>query len=196
MGVEFELKYAATPEKQDKLLAQLSPVDTLQMCTTYFDTPDHALSARHITLRLRQENNTTVCTVKTPLPDGSRGEWECFCENIEVGVSELCKLGAPLELLSLTAPGLQPVCGAVFTRRLRLLDLGECTVEIALDRGFLMGGGNRLPLCEVEVELKSGSRTHAAAYGSHIAKTYDLQPESRSKFRRALALARGEEDGV
>ena len=73
MGVEYELKYAATPEVLESLRLALSPTDTMQMKTTYFDTADHALSDRHITLRLRQENDLTVCTVKTPMGDDCRG---------------------------------------------------------------------------------------------------------------------------
>ena len=191
MGVEYELKFAATPEKLAALRQMLCPTDTVQMRTTYFDTPDYSLAARHMTARLRQENDVTVCTVKMPLPNGGRGEWECRCENIQIGVFELCKLGAPRELEAL-ASKLRPVCGAAFTRHLRLLDIGTGTVEIALDEGVLMGGGRESPLCEMEVELKSGPWEQAADFAACLARSEQLQGEPRSKFSRAMALARGE----
>ena len=85
-----------------------------------------------------------------------------------------------------------PVCGARFTRLAKLLELPQCTVEIALDEGVLLGGGRELPLREVEVELKDGSEEAAVAFAAELAKQYGLTPESKSKFRRAHGLAKGE----
>ena len=67
MGIEFELKYRATPAQQAALLERFGGQGrAISMETTYYDTPDRYLSARHITLRRRMENNVSVCTVKTP----------------------------------------------------------------------------------------------------------------------------------
>ena len=61
-------------------------------------------------------------------------------------------------------------------------------MEIALDEGVLLGGGKELPLCELEVELKEGSREAMDAFAAQIAEIYGLQPERKSKFARAIAL--------
>ena len=196
MGVEYELKFAATAQQLEKLRQIVAPTERFSMETTYFDTPDGVLSARRMTLRLRRENDVTVCTVKTPLPDGGRGEWECFSDRVTVGIDMLCKLGAPAELLEWTAGGVEPICGARFAREVRQMDIGVGTVEIALDQGVLLGGGKELPFCEMEVELKSGDWAQAADFAACLAGTQGLKIECRSKFRRALALARGEEDGL
>ena len=89
MGREFELKYRATAEQQTAIRAKFNGFREIAMETTYFDTPDSSLSARKMTLRLRKENAVTICTLKTPLPDGSRGEWECEATDIAAGVQEL-----------------------------------------------------------------------------------------------------------
>ena len=81
-----------------------------------------------------------------------------------------------------------PICGARFPRLAKTLTLPDCTVELALDAGALMGGGRTEPLCEVEVELKSGSADAAEAFAAELARTFSLSPESRSKFARARAL--------
>lgn len=197
MGVEYELKYAATPDQQEQI-QDLMPDECaeIQMRTTYFDTPDGALSAGRIMLRLRQENDVTVCTVKTPLADGSRGEWECACEDIGAGIEKLCKLGAPAELISLTACGVLEICGAAFTRQAYTVHTGDAVLEIALDHGVLTGSGKEMPLCEVEVELKEGPKEAADGFAADLARAFGLRPEPRSKFKRALALARGEENGL
>lgn len=193
MGIEFEMKYAATAQQQKAVVAAY-PLDyhTLRMETAYYDTPDFALSNRHITLRRRLENGLSVCTVKTPVSTYGRGEWECHQENIEDAIPELCKLGASRELLLLTVDGVTQVCGARFERRAGLITFRDSQLELALDRGILSGGGKEIPLCEVEVELKSGNPEDAMAFGALLAARFGLEPQKRSKFRRALALARGE----
>lgn len=192
MGAEFELKYAAVPAQQDAILKDLGGFTPITMETTYYDTADGALAARRITLRRRLENGISVCTVKTPETDNLRGEWEAECDDIQSAIPVLCKLGCPVDLPLLTKEGLLPVCGARFTRMEKTVNLENCVVEIALDKGILFGGSREESLCEVEVELKSGSREEAVAYAAALAAKYSLAPEEKSKFRRALALARGE----
>ena len=68
----------------------------------------------------------------------------------------------------------------------------DCTLELAIDRGVLTGGGRQTSLCEIEVELKSGSREACDRYATELARQFALQPQPQSKFRRALALYRGE----
>lgn len=192
MGREFELKYSASAEAFAALGAKWEDFTVISMETTYFDTPDSALSQRHITLRRRMENGVSVCTVKTPDGTHGRGEWELEETDIMAAIPMLCKLGASEELLDLTRNGVEIVCGARFTRRAKLIELSGCTVELALDEGVLIGGGRELPLREVEVELKSGPEVVAIAFAQALAKMYGLVPEEKSKFARAQKLAKGE----
>ncbi len=191
MGREFELKYAADAAKQDRI-REVFPGQwrIYTMETTYFDTPDGDIAARRWTLRRRMENGIPVCTVKTPAPGGARGEWELECGDIREAIPGLCKLGCPGELETLATRGLTAICGAKFTRHATVLTLEDCAVELALDRGLLSGGSKTLPLCEVEVELKSGSEDAALAFAEELAAKFDLSPEPRSKYRRALDLTR------
>ena len=193
MGVEYELKFRATAQ----ILKAIDDVTEGDSCiyhmqTTYYDTPEGALSQRFYTLRCRLENQTAVCTLKAPLDGYGRGEWDLPCDDIQAAIPELCKLGAPADLQELTAGGLIAICGAKFTRIAKTIALQDCTVELALDQGILMGGGKEQPLCEVEVELKSGKPEFCNAYAQQLAIAFGLQPETKSKFRRALALYKGE----
>ena len=193
MGVEFELKYHAEVAAQEAIrVAYPGAYHTYEMETTYYDAPDGGLSQRHITLRRRMENHRSVCTVKTPVSGYGRGEWECECDDVLTAIDLLVGLGAPRELLLLTAQGVAPVCGAKFTRKAVQLQVQDTQLELALDRGVLLGGGKELPLCEVEVELKSGEPETAVTFAGELAKKFGLRNENRSKFRRALALAKGE----
>lgn len=192
MGREFELKYAATAQIHHALLDIYGPFRVIEMETTYFDTADGAFSARKMTLRLRKENGATICTLKAPLPQGGLGEWECEAADISAGLAQLVRSGASAEVAQLAAAGLQAVCGARFTRMAALLPTADGSAELALDSGVLLGGGKELPLCEVELELKSGSEEATQALAAELARKLALQPESRSKFRRAMDLAKGE----
>ena len=192
MGREFELKYRATPAQRSAIMKEYGDFTPITMETTYFDTLDGTLSAAHITLRRRFENGVSVCTVKTPADQHGRGEWETECDSIETAIPVLCKLGCPVDLVSLCAKGITPICGAKFTRLAKTLTLPGCTVELALDAGILTGGGKELPLCEVEVELKEGSEAAATDFAHAFAARFGLLPEKRSKFKRTLSLSRGD----
>lgn len=192
MGREFELKYAAMDAQLALLQGQFPRCAPIAMETTYYDTPDGELDRLHWTLRRRMENGQAVCTLKTPLPDGSRGEWETEEADIEKAIPLLCGQGAPKELPVLTAGGLVESCGARFTRLACPVTLKDAVVELALDRGVFLGGGKELPFAEVEVELKEGSEAAAIAFAEKLAAEFGLRPEPRSKVMRARALARGE----
>ena len=190
MATEYELKYRATEEALaaiDDACAE-APIH-YQMQTTYYDTPSRALSERHITLRRRMENDISVCALKAPAKLG-RAEFELECDSIEKSLPELCKLaGVDPALLS---EGIVPVCGARFTRLACRIVLDGAEGELALDEGILFGGGLETPLAEVETELKSGAEAVLVLWAEGLAQRFGLTPEPKSKFRRALDLAKGE----
>ncbi len=189
MGREFELKYAADDAAFAGLLARYPGLVPIAMETTYYDDPRGQLSARRWTLRRRLENGTAVCTLKIPLPDGSRGEWETECGEIGDAIPQLLMLGAPAELALFTAGGLTVSCGARFIRLAGPIELEDATAELALDRGVLLGGGKEAPLQEVEVELKTGSEDAIRHFARTLAAEFRLAAEPRSKVARARALA-------
>lgn len=194
MGVEIEVKYAATREQMQALLDAFGDgSQRIRMATTYYDTPSGALSARKYTLRCRKENDISVCTLKTPAPRGARNEYEVEKADIRDALSELCRLSGIEDLPVLLAEGIEPVCGASFVRQAKQLTLEGAVVELAFDQGSLLGGfGRTLPLCEVEVELMSGDPSAVLAFAEKMAADYGLQPETRSKFYRAKLLSNGE----
>ena len=189
MGREFELKYRATEEQLKNIEAIFGGFREIRMETTYYDAPDGIFSRLHWTLRRRMENGVSVCTLKSNLSDGSRGEWEAEWGDILSAVPRLIAMGAPKELEEYTRDGVSPTCGARFTRKALTLAAGDGTVELALDQGQLLGGGQALPFAEVEVELKQGRDEDAVAFAQTLAARFGLTQEPKSKLRRALELA-------
>lgn len=198
MGRELEVKFRATPETLHCIEETLGGTfQEIRMRTFYYDTPGWDLAARKWTLRRRMENDSNVCTLKTPAGGYGRNEWETECDDIfavipllaaESGLPELQTLAEQQELLAM--------CAAVFVRRCRLLDLGGTTVELALDQGVLLGGMKELPFAEVEIELKSGSEDTLLLFARKLQGDYGLTTEHASKFARAKALAKEEPHGT
>ena len=189
MGREFELKFRTDADVLEKIREKYQDFTTISMETTYYDTFDLKLSMHRWTLRRRMENGVSVCTFKRPHQDGGRGEWEVEADSIMEGVMKLCQNGADWELMRCASGGLMQVCGARFTRLAKQIDLPGGKVELALDRGVLLGNGKELPFWEVEVELKEGSDAVADDFAGALAEAFSLTPEPKSKFVRAMTLA-------
>lgn len=189
MGREFELKYRADAEVISGIREKFGEFTPISMETAYYDTPDGQLSRLHWTLRRRYENGCSVCTLKTPAPDGSRGEWETFAPSIEAAIPALVAAGAPERLADLAATGLVLSCGARFTRLAKTLELADAVLELALDRGVLLGGGEEQAFAEVEAELKAGREETVRAFAEALAAEFSLEEEHRSKHARAVRLA-------
>ena len=189
MGRELELKFVASSETLDAMEEKYAPLTPITMHTRYFDTPHQAFRGRRWTLRLRLENGRPICTLKTRLSDGSRGEYETESGDIVSAIPALLEQGAPAELEELAREGLEEICGARFTRLARIIDVPGGQVELALDRGEFTGGGRTLPFTEAEAELKAGPDEVLARFGRALAEEFSLREEPRSKIQRAMALA-------
>ena len=193
MASEIEVKFRADESIHAKIREELSgDWREIPMATTYYDTADGALSSNRWTLRCRKEGDKDICTLKTPGVNHTRGEWELECSDITKALIPLARMSGCLELLELASRGLIAVCGAKFTRQALDLEFEDFSVELAMDAGILYSGSRQIPLCELELELKSGSREAMEAYALQFAQKYALQPEPRSKYARASALSREE----
>ena len=205
MGIELEFKLAVpTPALLEQILFDKEVAQVrqgnyhlLNMATVYYDTPDRRLSRRHWTLRLRQENDAFVVTLKTPAEGRgkARGEWAVEANRVQSALPQLLEQGAPAELTDVLGDQpMIPVCAARFTRRAADVVFADGTIcELCGDIGVLAGGGKEEPLCEIEVELKSGNAEIAEAFAGELMKRFDLQEEPRSKFARASALLKENE---
>ena len=189
MGREFELKYRADAGVLAAIQKKFGEFTAITMETAYYDTQDSLLNRLHWTLRRRYENGISVCTLKTPAAGGGRGEWEVQAPDIAAALPLLQQLDTPEGLRIFTADCLVLSCGARFTRLAKTLTIPGAVVELALDRGVLLGGGQELPFAEMEVELKEGSEEAATRFAQALAEEFSLEPEHKSKHARAMALA-------
>lgn len=196
---EIELKLSASPRTLRRLAAEPllgAPRGAAErLLAIYYDTPRFALRRRGIALRLRRERGRWVQAVK-----GGGTVCAGLHRRLEIerrarsARPELALLeGEPLGRLVTRAVGTAPLVPVfrVEVRRARRLVSpapGEA-IEASLDRGAIIAGKARSPVCELELELKRGSPGRLFELALALAGRYALRVESRSKAERGYELA-------
>lgn len=197
--MEKEYKWSAAPSQFGDALLWASvrvgsPPRTIQMHSEYFDTADGLLRAHDAALRMRRENDKSVCCMKRKnvnSADGMRAheEYECDAETITSGLAALPAHGAPAYLCALAAAApLEVTCTVAFTRTAVLLQQEDTVCELALDEGRLCRADRTAPLCEIELEFKVGDEAVFHALANELSAQLSLTPEPKSKLARAIAL--------
>ena len=161
-GHEIELKLAASAA----MLAQLRSMDMLQgegrtrhFSTVYYDTPDQRLAAAHLALRIREDGNGCEITLKRAATDKaiSRPEWNAALDGPQLDLGALPAEAARLVIKAAKGADLGPVFNLDVDRDVRVVAFGRSKIQLAFDEGRVTAGGRTAPLCELELELLSGS---------------------------------------
>lgn len=187
MTREVELKLEMTAEGADRLeAASLLPGEarTVRQHAVYFDTPGHALGQAGWSLRIRDDGQRRVQTIKAGGAAAGlfvRGEWECAVAGDDPILDDATPLAA---LLGETPDALAPLFVVENERRLWQ---GE-GVEIALDRGRVIAGEREAPFCEVELEAKGADPAALFALARRIDALAPVQPGVLSKAERGYRL--------
>lgn len=199
MEVEYKFLLKAEADGQkilnDGLLSPfLGPAEQIEMKSVYYDTRDRALERMRGGLRLRSENGAKVVCLKFDFSakDGlfKREDYECPADTIEDGLALLPGRGAARETCeSLLRKGLFPVAEVSFLRTVRIYRNEGFAFEICVDEGYYAKKADRLPFCELEIELKEGSTGALSELVDEIRTRYVLTPEKRSKLFRAREWA-------
>ena len=204
---ELELKLELTPDELRRVhshpalgdLAAGEPV-TRTLRSIYYDTPDHRLRTLGISLRLRTDGEGWLQTVKSG-------------PAIEAGVSNPVELEAPaagpepdVELIAsrkirrkvekaIDRSILEPVFETVVRRTTRQLYAGDGEIELALDEGTVRAGASENPLCEAELELKSGAPECLLQTAARLFSAEPIRLAKSSKAERGYSLALGRSNG-
>lgn len=198
--VEIELKLALPPQQAEAFLRRMArrrsvPVRQ-QLLTRYFDTPDFALSAQGVALRVRRVGRRWLQTLKTEGERhgglSQRAEYEMA---ITRGTPDWSRF--PPEALAYVADPLRDRIVPVFETRFHrtawlLRGKGGAEIEVALDVGAVHAGQRSQPICEVELELKAGQPDALFELAQSWAGQFDSVPLDASKAERGVRLAHGE----
>lgn len=199
MHTEIELKLLIDSSNIPQLLqhpllnsACKSGPQRQKLHSIYFDTPTLDLTRQKIALRLRQFSGHWIQTVKGggKVEGGlhQRPEWEV---PVTGGILDLDKLSAS-PWRNFFTPDIQgrliPIFVTDFWRTIWLMELPNCLIELALDEGEIQAKNRQVPICEVELELKSGVPESLFDLARELRKSIALQPEGRSKADRGYML--------
>lgn len=196
---ETELKLALTPRTfaklaQDPLLGAPRGA-ARRLLAVYFDTARHALWRRGLALRLRRERGGWVQTLKGggSVEAGLHRRAE-LTHRVSAVTPDLGLLGehdlGKLAARAVRGTPLAPVFRVEVERDTRRVTPAPgVTIEVSLDRGRIVHGAARAPVCEIELELKRGPAWRLFELALAIAARYPLRLEHRSKAERGYELA-------
>jgi triphosphatase len=189
---EIELKFACGPDDLVAVLAAAPAGDdeTRELISVYFDTADLALQKAGASLRVREHKGRRVQTLK-------RGQG-LIREEHEAPIEGLAPDPALEPLPSLLPDGatLRPAFNVRVSRRQRTFRYQGAEIELALDQGEVSGGDQKSPICEVELELKSGPPAALFALARELSSAVPLYLTFDSKSARGQALVAGDPQPV
>jgi len=198
---EIELKLQVMDEKAwpalgtyIKNLPGVKKSEKINLLANYFDTADERLSKARLSYRVRRENDVWMATIKG---DGtslgglhSRREINVPVCSAKPDLSVFKEYEIQKEILSVLAGGaLKPIVQTDFEREVVLLEKDETWIEIALDRGNIFAAGKKIPILEVELELKKGQTAELLSLGAELVGQFPLLIEVKSKLLRGLILS-------
>lgn len=204
MGTELELKFQVPVDRLAALRRAVATrsAQVQHLAAGYVDTPDEALARARMALRVRREGPHWVQTLKAE--DGP--SLRRLEDNVALGaaastggappvVDPARHAGTPAgqALARLLAAAGQPRLALRYQtdvqRTLRTVRHQGAVVELALDEGWLLAGGWRVPICELEMELLSGPVSALLDLAERWVQRHHLVLDVRSKSERGQRLA-------
>ncbi len=194
--MEIELKLALHSRHSSRMqhhpmLRKIAPQQR-RLYSTYFDTPKFDLMQRGIALRVRQADRQWIQTLKAETQSvgalTNRPEWEAMiADGSHPDFSALPQ--EALDLLSgIKLKRIIPVFTTEFQRTTWQIINDQAHAEVALDRGKIHAGEVNRPICEVEIELKSGTPEFLFDLAAQLLQQVPLHIEPRSKAERGYIL--------
>ncbi|CAH0527114.1 inorganic triphosphatase [Vibrio hippocampi] len=202
METEIELKFFVSPEFSEILRQKILETKVLQhscreLGNTYFDTPDNWLRQHDIGLRIRRFDDVFVQTIKTAgrvvaglhqRPEFN-AEHSCNEPLLTLHPAEIYPEGRSIEILQ---QQLIPLFSTDFTREQWLIGMPDGSqIEVAFDQGSVSSGDLSDPICEVELELKSGQTDALFTLARTLSEYGGIRLGNLSKAARGYRLAGG-----
>lgn len=195
--MEIELKLRLPPSglealRADPLFANVRKIHK-ELDNIYFDTPQLDLAEAGIGLRLRRDGKRWLQTVKgrgsSQAGLHQREEIEFLLAGPALEWTQLADTAFEAVLLPLKDK-LVPQFQTLFNRDvMQLRGATGAKIEMAIDHGDILARERREPLCEIELELVSGSVDDLFALALLLVERHPLVTDNRSKAERGGRLA-------
>lgn len=156
----------------------------------YFDTPDHRLASAGVSLRIRRSGSKRVQTIKAA--GASTAGLFARSERERPVRDDIPVLDAVTPLpagLGSCADAIAPAFEVRIDRRSWTIAEGDAMIEAVLDRGEVVVGDRQSPICEIELELKSGSADALFALARKLGALAPVRLGVLTKAERGYRLA-------
>ena len=198
MPLETELKLQIDPRhiarlRGHPLFKHATRRASRKLHSVYYDTPDLDLWRAGVTLRLRRTSGQWVQTIKGggTVAAGLHQRHE-FETALTTPVPDFSAIGGELAAhfaSSQLRARLKPMIVTEFTRFSSLLAPAPgVAIEASIDRGIIKSGAATEPICELELEVKTGPAWRAYQVAMQLLEAAPLLVEDRSKAERGVAL--------
>lgn len=202
MAIETELKLRISPEHLAKLKRHallkahtLTRPVTRRLYNIYYDTPKLELHRSAMALRLRRSGQHWLQTLKG---GGSvqaglhqRSEWEIPVSGPALEFSATQSVEWDQHLPQKLRNKLQPVFVTDFSRASRMLSWQGAQIELCMDQGEVSTEQHSLPICELELELKSGQPQQLFELALALLEIVPFELEVVSKAEQSYRLLSG-----
>ncbi|MCF7099359.1 inorganic triphosphatase, partial [Klebsiella variicola] len=204
MAQEIELKFIVAQDGVDALRQHLNALEAKhtpagQLLNIYYETADNWLRRHDMGLRIRGDQGRYEMTLKIAgrVVGGlhQRPEYNIPLDTPELALEKLpAEVWPQGELPAALAQNVQPLFSTDFERERWVVKEGDSEIEIALDRGEVKAGEHQEPICELELELLSGTTQDILTLARRLLDTGVLRQGSLSKAARGYHLAQGNEE--
>lgn len=209
---EREVKFEVPEGAWDALAGEMASADVrvVPLHAIYMDTRDRKLARARMGLRVRLEGDRWVQTLKAP----GRSALDRVEDEVGLGPAQDGAAPPAVDLArhrSTTArealraalgtgegeplPAVEPLFEVKVQRRVRRIAQGRSLIELALDEGELVAGGQRRPVRELELELVEGDMRDLLAVARNWRERWGLWLSTASKAARGNWLLSGERYG-
>jgi triphosphatase len=201
MVTEIELKYFVTSDKTPKKITELFSEQQLsfkcvtkQLSNCYYDTANLDFRHHDMGLRIRGCDGQLEQTIKTAgvVIAGLHQRPE-YNIDISHNFPELAlfpaNIWSPNQKVAQLQESLIPLFSTDFTRIIWLVTLlSGSVIEVAFDQGDISSDGRSEKICELELELVSGTTSDLLFLAKLLFSVVSVRPSSQSKAARGYRL--------
>ena len=205
-ALEVELTLGGDPAALDRgwraAVAAGNGGTARRLHSTYYDTGDFRLRRRGFTLRVRDDGERLVQTLKAEgrSVGGAvlrRNEWSRPVETPEPGLPVASDTAVRDAVGPLRPSELAPAFSTDVMRRTAVVevaapDRGKALVELALDSGEIRARNRRETISELELELVEGPASALYELAMTMQASASLRIQTASKAKRGFVLTGGE----
>jgi inorganic triphosphatase YgiF len=161
-----------------------------QLDSVYFDDRERTLRKKGLSLRVREDGDRRIQTIKSSNGHAGpvdRGEWETTVRSSRPNLA--AAKGTPLEhVLEKLRDPLEPLFETRVSRTTFPVQFGSSDIAFALDQGKVDTGKSAAPICELELELKSGSASDLFQLAQQLDQKVPLELSYETKSGRGYTL--------